>query len=168
MDRSLEMLCTALDEEVERQELVLSICTAQQEALRAHDLEALQARTEALETVVREAAHAEAERHCVLREVVEQLALPVERETLSGLVEAVPEPWCGRLKDLGARLRETVSETRRIVQTNRRILKGSLRIVDQCLQSLDHCHEAASWDYTAQGLETLKIGRSAVLLDQKG
>ena len=66
LQRALEALCNHFDLERERQETMLSLCEAQGRAARAHDLETLEARTEALNLLIEEGVEAEAIRHALL------------------------------------------------------------------------------------------------------
>ncbi|MCP4644410.1 MAG: flagellar protein FlgN [bacterium] len=168
MDEALNTLCSVLDDELERQEMVLAVCKAQQEAIQQRNMEHLQDKTAALEILIREAKEAEAERMCVLRQIVGNLELPPERQTMSELIGLAPEPWCSRLRDFQKRIRETVSETQALVRGNRRVLRQSLRVVDQCVNALQHCSEANASDYTASGAENRTQRGAPALLDQKG
>ncbi|MBM3290178.1 MAG: hypothetical protein FJY92_08515, partial [Candidatus Hydrogenedentes bacterium] len=69
----LEKLCSGLDDEIERQETVLAVCRAQIDAIGARDLNAFEARTAALDVLVRDAAHAQAARAGVIAKVAVQL-----------------------------------------------------------------------------------------------
>ena len=138
------------------------------EAIQQRNMEHLQDKTAALEILIREAKEAEAERMCVLRQVVEHLELPPERQTMTELIGVAPEPWSSRLRDFQQRIRETVNETHALVRGNRRVLRHSLRVVDQCVNALQHCSEANAGDYTASGDENRPRQGAPALLDQKG
>lgn len=126
MDELLEKLCGGLEDEIERQETVLAVCRAQIEAIGAQDLNALDARTAALDILVRDAAHAQAARVGVIAKVAVQLDLPPNRRTLGALLEVAPAPWDARLRDIQKRLDRAMGETRRVVRLNARTIRRSL------------------------------------------
>jgi len=165
---ALEMLCGVLDDELERQETVLAVTEAQQNAILANDAANVEARTAALEILIRETVQAEAERHCVLRKVVEHFDLPPERHTMTDLIAVAPEPWRSRLSEYQTRIRDTVNRTRAYVRTNRRVLRQSIRVVDQCLSAIQRCEETTAARYGADGMEPARKQRTPSLLDQKG
>jgi hypothetical protein len=144
------------------------VTEAQQNAILANDAANIDAKTAALEILIREAAQAEAERHRVLRKVVEHFDLPPERQTMTELVAVAPEPWRSRLAESQTRIRNTVSRTRAYVRTNRRVLRQSMRVVDQCLSAIQHCEETGAARYGADGMEPARNQRAPSLLDQKG
>lgn len=126
MNDLLEKLRGDLEDEIERQETVLAICRSQLDAIGARDLNAFEARTAALDILVREAAHAQAARSAIIAKVAAQLELPPEKRTLRGLIEAVPAPWDARFLDIQKRLLRTVESTRRIVRLNARTIRRSM------------------------------------------
>ncbi|MBN2307530.1 MAG: flagellar protein FlgN [Candidatus Hydrogenedentes bacterium] len=165
---TLDTFCAVLDEELERQATVLAVSKAQREAITARDFESIEARTIALEALIREAVQSEAERQCVLRKVVEHFDLPDERHTMSDLIEVVPEPYQSRLRDLQSELRRVMAEAREVVRANRRILQQSLRVVEQCVKALQQCDESVGARYDATGGERSRRSAGPALIDQKG
>ena len=157
----LEHLCAYCDEEAERQETVLSVCRAQLEAARAHDLELLEAKTAALLLLVREAAESEKQRLALVKAVVDHYGLPVERQTLTSLIQIVPLPWSARLAEFQTRLRATVAEARKTSRETHRIARKSLRIIDRAVAAATLCSNYGPGIYDAQGNET-KLAPGAV------
>ena len=88
MDNLLDRLCDILDAELVRQETILAICRKKRDALRVADIQALEARTAALEAVLRESFEAEAERHHLLHALTLQMGLPQDAVTLTRLVRS--------------------------------------------------------------------------------
>lgn len=166
VDDLFEKLCGGLEDEIERQETVLAVCRAQIDAIGARDLNALEARTAALDILVREAAHAQAVRAGVIAKVAVQLDMPPDRRTLAALVGAAPRPWGSRLRHIQARLRNTMEETRRVVRLNARTIRRSLDFNQRLLAciALGPQHHAA---YGERGPATAVTGDPA-MIDQRG
>lgn len=164
----LERLCTHLEDECERQETVLEVCRAQGLAARAHDIEYLEAKTEALLILIREAMEAERERLELVGEVVRSLNLSVDQQTLSGLIQAVGEPWQSRLRDFQTRVRSVLAETRAANRENSRIMRRSMHVLNRAMDTLLHNGECRSLTYTARGNQSTPERRRAALLDGRG
>lgn len=126
MNELLEKLSSGLEDEIERQETVLAVCRAQIDAIGARDLNIFEARTAAMDILVREAARAQVARVGIIAIVAAQLELLPEKRTLTGLIEAVPAPFDARLRDIRKRLNRAVEETRRVVRLNARTIRRSL------------------------------------------
>ena len=169
MEKTLDILCDVLDDELERQETVLAVCRKKQAAIRAMDIAALEVRTEALESIVRETINAEHDRHKVLRDVVDALGLPAEKHTLSELINAIDEPWKGRLRLIQQRLRDTIMETRRVTRAYSRDLRRYRKLSTDRMQSLGFPHnDALAGGYNASGNAPLSRGASPAMVNQKG
>ena len=166
MDDLLEKLCGDLEDEIERQATVLAVCRAQIDAIGARDLNALEARTAALDILVREAAHAQAARAAVIAKVAVQLELPPDKRTLGALVIVVPAPWNARLRDIQKRLRGATDETRRVVRLNARTLRRSLDFNQRllaCMATGPNLQPAYGDRGTAPG-----IAGDPAVIDQRG
>ena len=168
MENMLDTLCEVLDEELERQENVLVVCQAQSEAVAAHDIEYLTSVTEALCVLVRDAKEAERRRLEVLRHVVEEYDLPKERQTLSALIAAVPDPWRRRLREFQTALRATVNETRDLLRRNWPSIRRSLRTVSDCLSALEPAESRLHQPYDVRGDAPLGSRREPAFVDQRG
>ena len=165
MEDAFERLCEVLDAELERQELVLAVLRAQRNAMLARDVEYLEAKTEALGALVRDVHRAQEARLAVLGDVVAAMGLPVERQTMTGLIAAAQEPWKSRLRELQKQLRAAVRESSGLVRSNAVLLRRSMQVVNKCLDTLQQCEAAAEYD--ARGGEPERP-REAALIDQKG
>ena len=166
MDDLFEKLCGGLEDEIERQETVLAVCRAQIDAIGARDLNALEARTAALEVLVRDAAHAQAARTSVIAKIAAQLGLPPDRRTLDALAAAAPAPWAGRLRDVQARLHRCMAETRRVVRLNARTVRRSLDFNQRllaCIATGPDRHPIYGERGAAPG-----IGSGPAVIDQRG
>ena len=164
---ALDELCEILDEELERQENVMAVCRAQRVAAIRGNTAEIERNTEALGVLIREAKASEPARLSAVRQVVEEFALPVEQQTLSGLIGVAPEPWRKRLADFRFRLRRTVWASRQIVQQNARIIRGSLRAVEHCLISLEQGAQMGG-GYDDRGGNPSARSGWPVFMDQKG
>lgn len=169
MNALLDKLCEILDAELVRQETILSICRKKRDAIRAVDVEALEARTAALEAVLRESIEAETERHRTLRLVVQQLGLPEEGETLSSLIRAVPEPWKSRLHHFQHKLRETLQATRLVTRAYASELRYHLHLCGQHVAHLGlDSRESKVGLYDTRGGRPERMGVSSMLVNQRG
>jgi len=168
MDEVLERLCTALDEELERQETVLSVCHAQYAAARAQRIDALNAKTQALELLIRDTVRAQQVRVSLFRRVVDAYAIPVERQTMTGLIAVTPEPWSARLKHFQLRLRNVLEEIRAIVHANATLLRSSKRTVEHLLTPFNGTERLGPAAYDARGNEPALVRPSSTLINQRG
>ena len=169
MRKELEQLHASLEEEFERQSNVLAVCAAQGHAARAHDLELLEAKTSALNALLRDFVAAEAERVRRAKDAAKALGLAETGCRLSDLIAAAPEPWQGRLAESRARLRTTLKEIRRAVAQNNEIIRRSLNIVSDALDSLVECFPAPpGGQYNARGSAGARRIAQASVLDHKG
>ncbi len=168
MNELLGALCNQFEEELERQENVLAVCIAQGQAARLHDLEYLEAKTAALNVLIRETAEAERTRMALVEQVVSACALPPGRQTLTELIAVSSEPWKSRLQHFQTRMRATLSETARVVRENNDLIRRSLNVVNQALQSLGQCIPAAPNAYDVRGGEVSGHHSGPAFMDQRG
>ncbi len=169
---ALEDLWTQLSEgfdtELERQETLLSLCIAQGEAARAHDLEFLEAKTEAISVLAAESAQAEQTRQELVAQLGEQYGLSDFEPTLSSLIAVAPERHALRLRELQTRMREVTTQTRDKVSENSRVIRRALRVVQTALSVITRGGDAPSGHYGRAGEEKNAPLRHAALLDRKG
>ena len=164
----LEALCNHFDEELERQETMLAICAAQGEAARAHDFEYLEAKTKAMIALQQEAIDAEAERLALVCQVVDVFELPVERQSLSDLIQVAPDPWRTRLHEFQLRMRTVIADVRRVSQENHAIMRRSLRVVNDALNTVMRFNPAAGSPYDATGQAGSVRTAHPAVMDQRG
>ncbi|HQE83314.1 MAG TPA: flagellar export chaperone FlgN [Candidatus Hydrogenedentes bacterium] len=169
VDNLLDRLCDILDAELVRQETILAICRKKRDALRVADIQALEARTAALEAVLRESFEAEAERHHLLHALTLQMGLPQDAVTLTRLVEAVPEPWKSRLKHFQRQLKKTLETTQSVTRGYVRELRHRLQVCGQNFARLGFdSKEGKSGLYDSQGWRPETPGISPALVNQRG
>lgn len=164
----LERLCAHCDDEAERQETMLDVCRAQLAAARSHDIEQLEAKTAALFLLIKEEAEAEKGRLEILRSLVDRLGLPVQKQTLSFLISAVPEPWASRLAEFQTRFRTAISETQGTARESNRIIRKSLRVLDRAVAAAVRCSPLPPNAYDALGNDTATAVPHAAILDRSG
>ncbi|MDZ4858824.1 MAG: flagellar export chaperone FlgN [Candidatus Hydrogenedentes bacterium] len=159
-------LCEDLDNEVERQETLLAVCRAQLDALNTRNLAAIEARTAALDILVRETAHAAAARTVSISAVARELVLPPEQRTLSGLIALTSKPWSERLLHAQTRLKRVLNESRRVVRMNAHMLRRSLDLNQRLLAcvALGPNPDPA---YSERGIFSA-IAETPARIDQKG
>lgn len=164
----LEALCDLFDDELERQENIFAILVAQASAARTHDIEFLEAKTEALTALIQEAIIDEQKRLCLMQKIVNQYQLPVERQTLTELILIAPDPWKTRMKDFQTRMCTLLEDTRTVVRKGNRAMRRSLKTVNEALAALLQCIPAEH-AYDQRGED---IGHTATavpnLIDQRG
>jgi hypothetical protein len=164
----LARLCNLLDEEIERQENLLAICRAQQQALLAQDLDSMQARTAAMEAVARESAQAHVLRLEALRPLRESVEMAGDGFCLSDLIAVAPAGCRDRLREIQARLRGVVAENRNLIRSNARLLRTSMRLTEEVLNAFQNCAETLTRGYTEQGAGASGTGRVPAMIDQRG
>lgn len=161
-------LCDLFDNELERQQAVLTICRAQGRALRARDTESLNRHTTALELLNHEAAQVEPKRRELLLGLHERRRIPKKRGTLTDLIHGAAEPWRARLLEFQMRMRHLIAETQTVVQANARLLQVSMKVIGDAIDSLELAAGAAPRGYTARGADSLPGQVQPALIDQKG
>ena len=176
MELLLEQLCRNLDEEVQRQEKILAMCRAQNEAVRLNNIEKLESQTQDIVSLLQEAAEAEKDRNRLVGRLATQCGCPLA--TLSDLVAVAAGPCGERLRHIQKHLRSVLAETRKVVHGNKVLFRGGLRLVSQTVRTVqsaevsaqNRLHGAAqeSSSYTASGsASTRRLPRPA-MIDQRG
>ena len=168
MDKLLEMLCSLLDEELERQETVVAVARAQGVAARAYDVNALLTKNAALETLAMQAEAAVGGREAVVAGIASGYGLSAEEQTLSALIEHVGSPWSERLRYFQDRLGATLRESRLLVETNMAFMQRSSSKIDRSLSMLIPAADLNGDRYNAEGRELATVGTEPALLDRKG
>jgi len=168
LDELLESLCEVLEDDLDRQEDLLALCKAQGRAALEHDIELMEARTEAINALLSDTVRAEKRRVELAGTVVEMLQLPADEQTLSGLIAAAHGPWNRRMAEFQERMRTVLGETREVVRVNNGIMRRSVKVVNEALNTLCHCAPAAQGIYDARGGEKTGAANVPALLDQRG
>jgi len=167
LEARLAALVDHLAELLARQEAMLAVSASQGEAALVNDVAALEARTVSLAALIQENAEAEKTRLALLKHIVAELKLPVEQQTLSGLIEAAPAPWSRRLAEYQERLRDVLQQTRVQVRENHVRLRRSMKVVGDAIGMLADNLPQGPKPYTQLG-ETAMAGSAPALLDRKG
>lgn len=168
MDTALEELCDVFQDEVERQHAVLGLLQSQLDAARLHDAPALELKTKALNSLIMEAKTAETRRLGAVQELVARYAMPVERQTMTELIAAIPEPYKSRLAHLQRHLRAILLETKSLVRESGIVIRASLRVADKYVRVVSEAFNAENSGYGAGGRDIGAHLRTAVLLDHRG
>lgn len=163
---AFEHLCDILDDERVRQETLLSLLQSQREGAIRQDVPFMQAKTRAIEALIVETAAAEAERHRVLRILVDETGLPVERQTLSALIEVAPPGTALRLREAQDALQRVMAEAKDLAQANGAVIRRAIAIVDAVLDVVDD-KAPERGAYTPNGAESAQTRRGLVL-DSRG
>ncbi len=115
-----------------------------------------------------DALQAETTRVQLLRLVVDYYALPVERQTLTHLIEVAPQPWRLRLSEFQLKIRRTLDEIRDVVRENARYMRGSLRLIDEGLDVATGRSRLPAGGYTAEGAAPSGRRQEPALIDAQG
>ena len=165
---TLDQLCAHFDAELARQSDVLDACRAQGEAMRAHDMESLDAASKGLIVLMEDALAAEKERLRLLREVVGPLQLGPEHQTLTELIAAAPEPWRSRMQAFQTEIREVLGATRSEVRRHAGFLRRAGRILDRSVSAIIGCAPEEGDAYDRDGKEPARGHRTPALVNTLG
>ncbi len=168
MDELFTTLCEIFDDELERQRNVLDVCLAQGAAARARDVEPLEAKTAALAILIQEAVEAEAHRMEIVQRLVECYRLPVEEQTLSGLIAVAPEPWKSRMRDFQTEIRKVLESVKKVARENDALIRQSIHHVNQALSTLAECVEKPQQGYDARGGRQGAATMQPAMIDRQG
>lgn len=163
--RDLAALCELLEDELERQYSVLETVKAQGLAARAQNLPELDKRTAGLSLLMHESLRSEQERLRLLGPIVAHFGLQGADQTLSNLVQAVPEPWRTRLGEFQAALKRTVDASREQIQANAKVMRTTLKRVDAAMETV--FPQSGGRRYTSGGADA-RSERAAMMLDAMG
>jgi hypothetical protein len=159
-------LCALLDEELERQENILFLMEAQNEALRVRDLATIDARTVALASLCADAGVAEAQRGEVSARIALQFSVPASG-TLRQLAEAAPEPWRDRLMWYRTRLSDVLRKVSDAARQNALLIRTSIKNLDRIFQEMIGADRACA-GYTENGRGAPELCAATGFLDRKG
>lgn len=164
----LDALCANLEQELERQETVLSLTRAQGEAAKAHELDALEARTRALIVLMEDSFLAEKDRHAILEGLLPILPQDRDKQTLSELIRLSADPWSRRLGEFQVRLKEVLVGTQAVVRENAVYMRRALRVLNSTFRAFNGTDGAPRGGYDAEGLEPSEVPNFQSMLDAQG
>lgn len=168
MSNEMKILCDLLDDEIERQQNVGSVCVAHHEALCARDIDAIDARNAALELLARDSALEAGARQAVVAKISNGFGLAPERTRLRDLAAHAPEPWKTRLTERRVALRDVVESNQRLVRRNEMIVKKSRTIADAWRETLfEHIGESGP-AYRDDGHTPPSVQGGPAMIDQRG
>ncbi len=166
MDKVLRALHDALEDELERQEIIRAVCIAQNKALRARNVDQLRTQAEALDALIAESLHAHQTRLRLADSLFPGRGTPAMLTELAG---AAPEPWRSRLSELQERMQAVFSDIRDLVRLNGGILRRALQSVNRDLATLTAAGPGyAAGGYGWRGLCQQPVQRSPRAIDAKG
>ncbi len=168
LEDTLDELCAYFDAELERQRAVLDACRAQGEAMRNHDLESLDTASQRLMVLMEEALAAEKGRLRLLREVVGPFGLEEDRQTLTALIAASPEPWRSRMQAFQTEIREVLAAIRTEVRRHAGFLRRAGRILDRSVSAIIGSAPAHGGAYDKEGKEPAQRHRAPALVNTLG
>ena len=158
-------LCDLMSEELDRQELALRVCEAQNRALSARDVRALEQHTATLALLATEGTAINRKRASLVAEMTAaegwEPQLPLRE-----LAERSPEPWRCRLLWYRDRLRRTAGLLHYAMRGNSLVLRGAMRATEGTLRDIGLIVDAAG--YTETGDECMAQCAAVGLLDQRG
>ena len=111
-----------------------------------------------------ETVDAEKKRHALLRQLVDELDMPEARQTLTGLIDAVPLPYQRRLREFQDRMRSTLAATSRTVSENNRFMRRALSAINATLAKTNQ--EGPGYDGRGEGRTATNF--EPALINQQG
>ncbi len=168
MSDALERLCVYFDSELTRQRAVLEACKKQGEAIRSHDIPALESASRSLVSLMEDALDAEKERLHILHEVVSPLGLEADRQTLSDLISVSPEPWSARMRSFQVELREILGATRIEVRRHAGFLRRAGKVLERSMSAIVGVTSARGDAYDREGKEPAPGHRMPALVNTLG
>lgn len=168
MSNEMKNLCEMLDDEIERQQNVESVCVAQHEALCARDVDAIEARNSALALLARDSDSDAGAREETVAKLSTTLGLTPDRTRLRDLVAHAPEPWKTRLSERRIALNNVVQSNQRLVRRNQLIATKSKKIADSWRETLFANLGEAGPAYRDDGNTPPSIQGGPAMIDQRG
>ncbi len=168
LEDALDGLCAHFDAELVRQRAVLEACRAQGEAMRNHDLESLDTASQRLVLHMEDALAAEKGRLRLLREVVGPFGLEEDRQTLTALIAAAPEPWRSRMQAFQTEIREVLAAIRVEVHRHAGFLRRAGRILERSVSAIVGSAPAHGTAYDKEGKEPAQRHRTPALVNTLG
>lgn len=168
LENTLNELCAHFDAELARQRAVLEACRAQGEAMRDHDLESLDTASQRLLLLMEDALEAEKERLRLLHEVVGPFGLEEDRQTLTALIAASPEPWHSRMQAFQTEIREVLAAIRTEVHRHAGFLRRAGRILERSVSAIVGSAPAHGDAYDKEGKEPAQKHRAPALMNTLG
>lgn len=168
LEDTLDGLCACFDAELVRQRAVLEACRAQGEAMRNHDLESLDTASQRLVLHIEDALAAEKVRLRLLREVVGPFGLEEDRQTLTALIAASPEPWRSRMQAFQTEIREVLAAVRVEVHRHAGFLRRAGRILERSVSAVVGSAPAHGGAYDKEGKEPAQRHRTPALVNTLG
>ncbi len=165
---TLDRLCAHFDAELLRQRAVLDACRAQGEAMHAHDMEALDAASQELLALMKDALAAEKDRLQLLHDLVGPFGLEAERQTLTKLIAAVPEPWNSRMQAFQTEIQDVLGATRAEVRRHAGFLRRAGRILERSVSAIIGCAPTEGDAYDREGKEPAGGHRTPALVNTLG
>ena len=139
MDTQFEQLSRLLEEEVARQETQLALCQAQYRAIRANDIEYLEAKAADIEAVNRAGDQAERTRQRIVEAIVDHYRIPSDGASLEALAGLAPEPYQSRLRTCAERIKAIQNDMRHIVLSGVDSLQRTATVIVQCINAFKGC-----------------------------
>lgn len=165
MPNAFESLISLLEEELTRQEAVLTATLAQGAAAHAHNLKALEEHTAILMSLAQEARRAENARTRVLRQFAQGArALPA----LRAVIAVAPEAYAVPLRALQGRLQTLLCQIRDETRANAIWMRMSLKVVARALSIMQPGGHGAPGSYAADGQAPAPGVLCPALIDRKG
>jgi hypothetical protein len=151
IEDSLTRLCTHFNEELQRQELVSTVCSEQGEAARAHDISAMNEKTRILVELMEAALKHENERLQLLNKVVKYYQLPAENHTLSELIKVVPKPWKLHMQQFQSSIQKVLKQTQDTVRNNEVYMRNASEKFDKSIKKITENSTSNDPSYSSSG-----------------
>ena len=152
MDTYFEDLAERFEEEAARQAIELDLCRAQLRAIRAGDLEYVEAKAADIQQVRREAINAARARDELVGAIAAGLGAPREELTVSVLADHAPLALGGRLRVCAEQIERVQDEIRHVALSGVLSLQRAAAAVLAGMEAFQACVHLAPEASTAPGV----------------
>ena len=139
MEMLFEQLSRVCEAQVDLQEAQLALCKDQYRAIRANDVEYVEAKALDISALNRKHARYESARQALTTRIMEHYGLAEECEVLGILAEIAPEPVRARLQRSADRLTDLRQQMAEVVLSGTRSLQQAAETIYRCMNAFKGC-----------------------------
>lgn len=139
MDLQFEALAESMEGEVVRQFRRLELCRAQYGAIRANDLEYVEAKAADIDALNCESMAAQTRRDALIVALAERCGLTKIQDVFQELILAAPEPCRSRLCASESRVQAVQHEIRNVVMGGIGCLQNAANTIVQAMEAFKGC-----------------------------
>ena len=139
MDTQWGLLSRLLEDEVARQEALLDLCQAQYRAIRANDIEYIEAKAADIQAANREGDEAAYLRQHLAETIADHYRIPREGVSIAALADRAPRPYQDRLRAADARIEAIQHELRHLALASVESLQRTATAIVQSIDAFKGC-----------------------------